>query len=115
MVLVTTSKDNTYIVSSNYVGMMKQNITMAIIAFGLVAIVGTIGITTTGTTVFAGKDSALGGLDRADENVHQNTGPLSPQDFDFHVGLCQGGHSTTVLDSIGGCTILQSPRDFHSK
>ena len=21
----------------------------------------------------------------------------------FHEGLCQGGHSTTVLDSIGGC------------
>jgi acyl-coenzyme A thioesterase PaaI-like protein len=32
-----------------------------------------------------------------------NTGLASDQDVRFHEGLCQGGHSTTVLDSIGGC------------
>jgi hypothetical protein len=94
---------------------MKQNITMAIIAMSLVATIGTIGIATTGTTAFAGKDSASGGLNKADVNIHQNTGALSKQDFNFHVGTCQGGHSTAVLDSIGGCTILPSPREFHSK
>ena len=94
---------------------MKQNITMAIIVISLVATVGTIGIAATGTTAFAGKDSASGGLNKADTNIHQNTGALSPQDLNFHVGTCQGGHSTAVLDSLGGCTILPSPKDFHSK
>jgi hypothetical protein len=55
------------------------------------------------------KDNAQGGLNEADENVHENTdseiGDLSEQDIRFHEGTCQGGHSTDVLDTItgGGC------------
>jgi hypothetical protein len=50
------------------------------------------------------QDEAREGLDRADENVHDNTGLGSDQDDRFHEGLCQGGHSTTVLDNEAeGC------------
>jgi hypothetical protein len=59
-------------------------------------------------------DRARGGLDEADVNVHENTDStptdLSEQDIRFHEGLCQGGHSTTVLDrEFGGCSALGSP------
>ncbi|MGI8719376.1 MAG: hypothetical protein ACR2KF_02520 [Nitrososphaeraceae archaeon] len=53
------------------------------------------------------------GLERADEKVHENTGstPENPSDQDirFHEGTCQGGHTTEVLESIGGCDILSDP------
>jgi hypothetical protein len=62
----------------------------------------------------ADKSSASHGLNIADQNIHQNTGALSKQDLNFHVGTCQGGHSTAVLDSLGGCSILPSPKEFHS-
>ena len=43
------------------------------------------------------KDNAQDGLNKADDNVHEN----APQnDVTFHEGLCQGGHSTDVLDQI---------------
>ncbi|HJT47605.1 MAG TPA: hypothetical protein VJ729_05430 [Nitrososphaeraceae archaeon] len=62
----------------------------------------------------ADKSSGSNGLEKADQNVHENTGGLSKQDFNFHVGTCQGGHSTAALDQIaGGCT-LGSPSEFHS-
>ena len=65
------------------------------------------------TQAFAGKDSAQKGLDNADQNIHENTGSTpanpSPQDIRHHEGNCQGGHSSTVLDSIGGCGILTDP------
>jgi hypothetical protein len=59
-------------------------------------------------------DPARGGLDRADVNVHENTDStpdnLSEQDLRFHEGLCQGGHSTTVVDrEFGGCGALDPP------
>ena len=66
-----------------------------------------IGVATTSiaTPVLAAKDPdpARGGLDKADENVHDHLGTGTEGDVRFHEGLCQGGHSTTVLDSIGGC------------
>jgi hypothetical protein len=59
------------------------------------------------TPVLAVKDPdpARGGLDKADKNVHDNTpgGITGEQDKVFHEGLCQGGHSTTVVDEHGGC------------
>jgi hypothetical protein len=63
-------------------------------------------------------DPARKGLDTADQKIHENThstpSDLSKQDLNFHVGTCQGGHSTTVLDQLAnGCT-LPSPREFHS-
>lgn len=61
------------------------------------------------TQALAVDDPARGGLDKADKNVHDNTGGLSDQDIRFHEGTCQGGHSTTVLDNLGGCDILPPP------
>lgn len=57
--------------------------------------------TSVGTPAFA--DKARKGLDKADENVHEHLGTGTEGDVRFHEGLCQGGHSTTVLDSINGC------------
>jgi hypothetical protein len=63
-----------------------------VISAGLV-----IGTTSMTNQVFADKSNAQDGLNRADENVHEN----APQnDVTFHEGLCQGGHSTDVLDEI---------------
>jgi hypothetical protein len=48
------------------------------------------------------------GLDKTDENVHYNPGFLSDQDKSFHEGLCQVGHSTSVLDdAAGGCRVAK--------
>ncbi len=82
---------------------MNSYVIMAIATMTLVV---TVGITTT-TAAFA-QDPAREGLDRADENVHEGTDStpedLSEQDIRFHEGTCQGGHSTTVLDTeFGGC------------
>jgi|SRR5918994_500663 hypothetical protein len=58
------------------------------------------------------KENAQDGLNEADENVHTNTGDLSDQDFAFHEGICQGGHSTDVLDEVtkgAGCDALDPP------
>ncbi len=58
------------------------------------------------------------GLETADKKIHENTDStpqhLSQQDLNFHVGTCQGGHTTQALNEIaGGCT-LPSPSEFHS-
>jgi hypothetical protein len=60
------------------------------------------------TPILADKEDKInsrGGLDKADENVHENTpGELTgPQDKVFHEGLCQGDLSTTVVEDNGGC------------
>ena len=57
----------------------------------------------------ADKSSGSNGLEKADDKVHENTGPVSDQDIKFHEGLCQGGHSTEALDNLGGCNILSDP------
>jgi hypothetical protein len=49
------------------------------------------------------------GIETADENIHENTGAVSPQDVRFHEGLCQAGITTTALESLGGCSILTAP------
>lgn len=59
--------------------------------------------------VLADKSSGSNGLEKADDKVHENTGPVSDQDIKFHEGLCQGGHSTEALDNLGGCNILSDP------
>ena len=61
------------------------------------------------STAFADKSSGSNGLEKADKNVHDNTGPVSDQDIRFHEGLCQGGHTTEALDNLGGCDILTDP------
>jgi acyl-coenzyme A thioesterase PaaI-like protein len=83
----------------------------------LIAVFGTSGLmTATMQPAQAQKESAREGLDTADERVHENTGLASEPDVRFHEGLCQGGHSTTVLDSIGGCNnpIITEPGNSES-
>jgi hypothetical protein len=73
-------------------------------------------MTTMSIPALADKSSASHGLNTADVNIHNDTpgGFTGKQDLNFHVGTCNGGHSTTALDSIGGCSILPSPSEFHS-
>ncbi len=88
---------------------MKIKITFVI--FAIVASM-TIGTILAITPTFAAKSSGSNGLERADENVHENTGGLSEQDFRFHEGICQGGHSTEALDEVTkgvGCDALDPP------
>jgi len=68
-------------------------------------------LATTSSTTYADKSSGSNGLEKADENVHTHTpgGFGGHQDIKFHTGTCQGGHSTSDLDSIGGCSILPKP------
>jgi hypothetical protein len=71
-------------------------------------IAASISVTTTSmaTTAFAEKDSAHDGLEKADSNIHEN----APQnDVTIHEGMCQGGHSTDTLDTLGGCDGADSP------
>jgi hypothetical protein len=49
------------------------------------------------------------GFERADCEVHENTGPVSDQDINFHEGTCQGGHTSEALEGLGGCEILTPP------
>ena len=65
----------------------------------------------------ADKSSGSNGLEKADQNVHNNTpvGFGGQQDLNFHVGTCNGGHTTAALNSIGGCSIQPSTTDFHSR
>jgi hypothetical protein len=49
------------------------------------------------------------GFERADCEVHENTGPVSDQDIRFHEGTCQGGHTSEALEGLGGCEILTAP------
>ncbi|MFN2434254.1 MAG: hypothetical protein ABR515_02650 [Nitrososphaeraceae archaeon] len=84
--------------------------TRTIIAMFLIA--ASIGMATTSLTIpiSADKSDAREGLDKADEKVHDNTGGLSDQDVRFHEGICQGDHSTTVLDELlEGCDALDNP------
>jgi hypothetical protein len=85
------------------------------VGISTVVAIATLVLLGTGTIapVSAQVDPARGGLDRADVNVHENTGStpgdLSRQDIRFHQGTCQGGHSTTVLDTLSGCGGVGSP------
>jgi hypothetical protein len=49
---------------------------------------------------FATRDAGSSVLERVDENVYENA---ILNDIPFHEGSCQDGHSTVVLDSVGGC------------
>ena len=62
--------------------------------------------TSIAATASADKSSGSNGLEKADKNVHDNTGPVRDQDIKFHEGLCQGGHTTEALEQLGGCDIL---------
>ena len=78
---------------------MKKTILMGVI-IGAIAIAMVVASSSLVLPASAGKDNAQGGLNNADENVHDNTGDLSKQDFAFHEGICQGGHTTDVLDDV---------------
>jgi hypothetical protein len=80
---------------------MKKAIFMGLV-IGAIAIAMVVAGSSSVIPASADKESAQDGLNNADENVHDNTGPLSKQDFAFHEGICQGGHSTDVLDEVTG-------------
>jgi len=52
--------------------------------------------------VLADKESGDNGLDKADEEVHDNTpgGFAGDQDIRYHEGACQGGHEVNIPE---GC------------
>lgn len=110
------------IVSYVYILDIKIGTTMNYLAkFAVLAIAAGLVIGTTSMTIPVAadkedKENAQGGLNRADENIHENTDStpddLSDQDVRFHEGICQGGHSTDVLDVItkgAGCDALDDP------
>ena len=74
------------------------------IHLGIFLIATSIAVATTSiaTPVLADKSSGQNGLDKADENVHENTpGEFAgDQDIKFHEGTCQGEHP---VDIPGGC------------
>jgi hypothetical protein len=82
------------------------------LAIFLIATSIVVATTSTATQASADKPDKTG-LEKADEKVHENTGstPENPSDQDirFHEGTCQGGHTTEVLESIGGCGVLTDP------
>ena len=92
-----------------------MSVKIAIAIFATLASI-MIAITTVSVPASADKSSGSNGLEKADQNVHNNTpgGFGGQQDLNFHVGTCNGGHTTAALNSIGGCSILPSPPDFHS-
>ena len=92
-----------------------MSVKIAIAIFATLASIMT-AITTVSVPASADKSSGSNGLEKADQNVHNNTpgGFGGQQDLNFHVGTCNGGHTTAALNSIGGCSILPSPPDFHS-
>lgn len=95
---------------------MKRTLaTLSTIA--VLALIGTgalsIGLTMQGAV--AAKSSASNGIETADNNVHENTGAVSPQDVRFHEGLCQAGITTEALEGLGGCGILSPPGESEHK
>jgi hypothetical protein len=86
--------------------------TRTYLAIFLIATSIAIGTTTSlAIPAFADKDNADKGLEEADENIHENTGPPVPSDQDirFHEGTCKGGHTTDALEGLGGCDELSEP------
>ncbi len=81
--------------------------------FAILAIASGLVIGTTFMTIpVAAEDKAQKGLNIADGKIHDNPGLLSPQDVRFHQGICQGGHTTDVLnEKTGGlgCDALLPP------
>lgn len=77
-----------------------MNTIKTFVTFALLASL-TIGSTIAITSAFAAKSSGSNGLEKADENVHENA--PEERDVTFHEGLCQGGYSTEALDNLGGC------------
>jgi hypothetical protein len=93
---------------------MMKAIAIFVLVAAIVTAITTISIHT--PVALAAKTSGSNGLEVADEKVHENTGGVgSSVDFNFHVGTCQGGHTTIALNkALGGCTNVPSPSEFHS-
>jgi len=73
----------------------------------------TLSLTSVASADKGDKSHADDGLNNADVKVHEGTGSTpdnpSDQDIRFHEGTCKGGHTTDVLESIGGCDALSEP------
>jgi len=71
-----------------------------ILAISIVAASFAIAMVPIAVPVSADKSSGDNGLNKADENIHDNTGFASPQDIHHHEGTCQGGHEVHIPE---GC------------
>jgi len=93
--------------------------TRTYLAIFLIATSIAIGATTSLATQASADKPDKTGLEKADEKVHENTGSTpedpSDQDIRFHEGTCKGGHTTEVLESIGGCDVLSEPGNSDNK
>jgi hypothetical protein len=78
---------------------MKSHTYLAIFIIAASIAIGTASIA---NPALADKSSGQNGLDKADENVHENTpgGFAGDQDIRFHEGTCQGGHPVDIPE---GC------------
>ena len=87
------------------------------VGIAVLVILATTTMAITTIPALADKSSGSNGLEKADQNVHTNTpgGFGGHQDLNFHVGTCNGGHTTAALNSIGGCAILPSPSQCHAQ
>jgi hypothetical protein len=95
--------------------------TRTYLAIFLIATSIAIGATTSLATQASADKPDITGLEKADRNIHENTGSTSDnpsdQDIRFHEGTCQGGHTTEALENLGGCDVLTDPgnSDGHHK
>jgi hypothetical protein len=80
-------------------------------------IAASIGMVTTSLTIpiSADKGDASKGIEKADDKVHENTGPVSDQDVKFHEGLCEADITTEALEDLGGCDILTPPGESENR
>jgi hypothetical protein len=97
--------------------MKKSPISIITVIAAIAAATGLLTALSMSETALAAKSSGSNGLETADRNVHNTPGDfLGQQDVNFHVGICQGGHSTEDLEGEfpGGCSDLPSPSELGS-
>jgi hypothetical protein len=91
--------------------------TRTYLAIFLIATSIAIGTTTSiATPALADKSSGDNGLDKADVNIHDNTGFGSQPDIRHHEGTCQGGHEVHITDGCDNALITDPGNsDGHHK
>lgn len=90
--------------------------TKTYLAIFLIAASIAVATTSVATPALADKSSGDNGLDKADQNIHDNTGFASPQDIRHHEGTCQGGHEVHITDGCDNALITDPGNsDNHRK
>jgi uncharacterized protein (DUF305 family) len=86
-----------------------QGILATVSTIAALLLVGTGVLSITFTLQGAAALNRSSAIESADEQVHEVTGAVSPEDIRFHEQLCRHGISTEALDALGGCSILSPP------